>query len=91
MHEPALQVHSKAITMPGRALAGVITDMKTEIPAESYQLLEDYHQAVVLHLKALSADGAQNGDKTPSQAQLLDKLSELKALVNVRSDTSQQA
>lgn len=83
-------MHSKAITVPGRALAGIIAEMKAAIPAESYTLLEDYHQAVVSYLKALSADAAQSTDRTPLQTQLQGKLAEIKALVNVGSNESQR-
>ena len=81
-------MHSKAITVPGRALAGVIAEMKAAIPAESYSLLEDYHQAVVAHLKTLSADSTQSTDSTAFLAQPQGKLAEIKALVNVTSDRS---
>lgn len=75
-----MQVHSKAITVPGRALAGVISEMKTALPAESYQLLDSYHQDVVSYLKAMSTDDAQNAPDSTLQTQLQAKLIDLKAL-----------
>lgn len=77
--ESMLQVHSKAITIPGRALAGVIAELKAAMP-ESHQLLDSFHQDVVACLKAMSANDAQNNNTNELQTRLEGKLEDLKAL-----------
>ena len=55
--------------------------MKTTIPAESYQLLDSYHQDVVSYLKAMSTDAAQDAPTLHTQLQA--KLTDLKTLEQI--------
>jgi hypothetical protein len=82
-----LQVHQKAVSVPGRALAGVINKLKgtgssdtTSVPEADYRLLIEYHSLVVAWLKAQS--GAAGEDETTALKQQLDsKSAQLKGLV----------
>lgn len=85
-----LQVHNRAITMPGRALAGVIAEMKSDLPIESSQLLDSFHQDVVSYLKAMSADDAQKEGNAALQSRLQDKLTDLKALGHAGANNTDQ-
>ncbi|BDA42327.1 E3 UFM1-protein ligase 1 homolog [Coccomyxa sp. Obi] len=60
-----MQVHGCAVSVPGRALSGVIEGLKGGLSEETYDLLFNFHADVVNMLK--SGDGAQS-------AQLQEKL-----------------
>ncbi|KAL0031439.1 hypothetical protein WJX77_000485 [Trebouxia sp. C0004] len=42
-----MQVHGKAVTVPGRALAGIISNLKGTLEPGDFDLLQSYHQTVV--------------------------------------------
>lgn len=82
-----LQVHGKAVTVPGRALAGIIGSLKISLEPDSFELLHSYHQLVVNHLRALSTDTASGTETGEMQDQLAAKLGALKAMVGAQQDT----
>ena len=78
----AAQVHCKAITVPGRALAGIISCLKADLEPEAFDLLQSFHQQVVNHLRAVSAqDPSVGSELVAKQEELVDKLGPLKSLV----------
>lgn len=82
-----LQVHAKAITVPGRALAGIIADLRTSLEPDSFDLLQSYHQLVVNHLRAMSAEASPEPELEVTQEQLAAKLQAVKSIAGVREDT----
>lgn len=46
------QVHSCAVSIPGRALGGVIEGMKKHLPEDVYSIASNFHRDVVTLLKA---------------------------------------
>ena len=82
MH-PALQVYSKAVTVPGRALAGIISNLKASIEADAFDVLHAYHQMVVSHLRAMSSGSSSEPEVKAMQDQLSDRLDSLKALAGI--------
>ena len=75
---PALarQVHGCALSVPGRALGGVIEGLKQGLPEGVHALLAGFHAGVVGYLKAGGGEGAAQ------QKELLDEqLLQLKAAV----------
>lgn len=81
--QPDLQVYSKAVTVPGRALAGIITNLKACIEPEAFDVLHTYHQLVVSHLKAMSSGSSDDAEVKAMQEQLSDRLDSLKALAGI--------
>lgn len=81
-----MQVHGKAITVPGRALAGIIADLKTSLESDSFELLQSYHQLVVNHLRAMSAETSSEPELEFMQEQLAAKLQAVKSMAGVRSE-----
>lgn len=81
--QPDLQVHSKAVTVPGRALAGIITNLKACIEPEAFDVLHAYHQLVVSHLRAMSSGSSIDPEVKAMQEQLSDQLDSLKALAGI--------
>ncbi|DBB10622.1 TPA: hypothetical protein ACH3X3_007133 [Trebouxia sp. C0006] len=80
-----MQVHGKAVTVPGRALAGIISNLKGTLEPGDFDLLQSYHQTVVSHLRAVSSDGSSSREVEAIQEQLFTNLPLLKALN--RTDT----
>lgn len=78
-----LQAHGKAVSVPGRALAGIITHLKASLDPESYDLLQSYHQLVVSHLRALSTDTSSAQELDEMQEQLAAKLQGVKSMAGV--------
>ncbi|KAA6426767.1 MAG: hypothetical protein FRX49_03092 [Trebouxia sp. A1-2] len=74
-----MQVHGKAVTVPGRALAGVISSLKGSLEPKDFDLLQSYHQTVVSHLRAIS-DGSSSTEVDVIQEKLSTNLPLLKAL-----------
>lgn len=74
-----MQVHGKAVTVPGRALAGVISSLKGSLEPGDFDLLQSYHQTVVSHLRAIS-DGSSSTEVDVIQEKLSTNLPLLKAL-----------
>ena len=89
LHLPAdcmqceLQVYSKAVTVPGRALAGIISNLKACIDPEAFDVLHAYHQLVVSHLRAMSSGSSSDPEVKAMQEQLSDRLDSLKALAGI--------
>jgi len=46
------QVHSCAVSIPGRGLGGVIEGMKKDLPEDVYSIVSRFHADVVSLLKA---------------------------------------
>lgn len=78
-----LQVNGKAVSVPGRALAGIITHLKASLEPDSYDLLQSYHQLVVSHLRALSTDTSSAQELDEMQEQLAAKLQSVKHMAGV--------
>lgn len=72
--------------MPGRALAGIIADLKTSLESDSFELLQSYHQLVVNHLRAMSAETSSEPELEFMQEQLAAKLQAVKSMAGVRSE-----
>lgn len=81
-----LQVHGKAVSVPGRALAGIITHLKASLEPDSFGLLQSYHQLVVDHLRAMSAETSSEPELSTMQEQLKAKLHSIKSMVGVEGD-----
>ena len=47
-----MQVHSCAVSIPGRALGGVIEGLKIDLPENVYSTVHTFHADVVMLLKA---------------------------------------
>jgi len=75
-----VQVHGKAVTVPGRALAGIISNLKGTLEPGDFDLLQSYHQTVVSHLRAVPSDGSSSPEVEAIQEQLFTNLPLLKAL-----------
>ena len=86
-----LQVHGKAVSVPGRALAGIITHLKASLEPDSFDLLQSYHQLVVNHLRAMSAETSSDSEVGTMQEQLAAKLQSVKSMVGVGGDTQLHA
>lgn len=82
-----LQVHGKAVSVPGRALAGIITHLKASLQPDSFELLQSYHQLVVNQLRAMSAETSSESDLGTMQEQLAAKLHSVKSMVGVGGST----
>lgn len=52
MNHVFLQVHSCSVSIPGRALGGVIEGMRKDLPEEVYSIVTRFHSDVVTLLKA---------------------------------------
>lgn len=78
------QVRGKAITVPGRALAGIIAGLRTSLESDSFELLQSYHQLVVNHLRAMSAETPSEPELGVMQEQLATKLQAIKSMAGVR-------
>ena len=78
-----LQVHGKAVTVPGRALAGIITNLKDSLDPEASELLQSYHQLVVNFLRSLSSDTSLSPKAHALQEKLAAKLPVLKSVVGL--------
>ena len=79
-----LQVHGKAVTVPGRALAGIISNLKANLEPEAFELLQTYHQMVVSNLRVTSSPDTSSSAEVPkTQQELADKLTGLKALASI--------
>ena len=78
-----LQVYSKAVTVPGRALAGIIANLKANLEPEAFNVLHAYHQLVVSHLRAMSSGSSGDPEVKAMQEQLSDRLDSLKALAGI--------
>lgn len=83
-----LQVHGKAVSVPGRALAGIITHLKASLEPDSFDLLQSYHQLVVNHLRAMSAETPIESELGTMQEQLAAKLQSVKAMVSVATEAT---
>ena len=59
------QVHGKATSIPGKALAGVIALLKSDLPAEQFQQLNEFHSMVVERLRQQNSE-----EQDPKLAQL---------------------
>ena len=46
-----LQVYGRAVSVPGKAIAGVLSNMKEDVKEESYLRLDEFHKLVVASLK----------------------------------------
>ncbi|KAL3152351.1 hypothetical protein ABBQ32_001414 [Trebouxia sp. C0010 RCD-2024] len=79
-----MQVRGKAITVPGRALAGIIAGLRTSLESDSFELLQSYHQLVVNHLRAMSAETPSEPELGVMQEQLATKLQAIKSMAGVR-------
>ena len=49
-----VQVNGRATSIPGKALAGVITHLKASLQPEDAKLLSDFHELVVQSLRSES-------------------------------------
>ena len=52
MNHVFLQVHSCSVSIPGRALGGVIEGLRKDLPEEVYSMVSGFHSDVVTLLKA---------------------------------------
>jgi len=80
-----VQVHNKALQIPGRAIAIAISGLKDHIPETGYTTLMEYHSATVKLIALLSAGSYSEDDCTAdrilSKRELLEsRMSQLKAL-----------
>ncbi len=69
-----LQVHGCAVSVPGRALGGVIEGLREGLPEGVHALLAAFHAGVVAFLKAGGGEGA-----AAQSAQLEAQLPQLRA------------
>jgi len=74
-------VHGKATSIPGKALAGVISLLKADLPAERFKQLNDFHSMVVDRLRLQNSE-----EQDPSLGKLL---LAVKAMAGIRSDQEQ--
>ena len=81
-----LQVHGRAVTVPGRALAGIIASLKTSLEPDCFELLQAFHQQVVSHLRAMSTEAASATANGEMQDQLAARLGALKSMVGAQQD-----
>ncbi len=81
-----MQVHGKAVTVPGRSLAGIISSLKDSMEPDSFDLLQSYHQMVVNHLRAMSTESNSSAEVKTMQDQLANKLGSLKGLAGIEKD-----
>ena len=79
-----MQVHGKAVSVPGRALAGIISSLKGSMEPDSFELLQLYHQMVVNYLRATSSASKSAPEVETMQQQLADKLESVKALAGIK-------
>lgn len=77
-----LQAAGKAISIPGKALAGVIDQLKGALPSEQFSQLAEMHKLVVNDLR--SQDNEQN-------PRLLVLMPSLKAMTGVQQANFTQA
>lgn len=74
----------RLVSVPGRALGGVLQRLQLELPEPSYQLLQGFHDAVVESLKLASAEGAESAARAAALGeQLAAQLPALKALAGL--------
>lgn len=67
-----LQVHNAAISIPGRALSGVINSLKKGIDEDVFSLVSGFHADVVSLLK--NSGSENDGSAAALQERLQDKL-----------------
>ena len=79
-------MHGKAVSVPGRALAGIIAHLKASLEPDSFDRLQSYHQLVVNHLRAMSAETSSEPELSTMQEQLTAKLPSIKAMVGVEGN-----
>ncbi|CAM8879117.1 unnamed protein product [Rhodiola kirilowii] len=81
-----VQVYSRALQAPGRAINACITRLEDKLDASSYKILLDYHRATVTLLALMSASVGDEedctSDRTLTKRELLESLMpSLKSLV----------
>ena len=54
------QVHGKATSIPGKALAGVIALLEPDLPAKQFQQLDEFHSMVVERLRLQDSQGQED-------------------------------
>ncbi|KAA8549721.1 hypothetical protein F0562_001261 [Nyssa sinensis] len=86
-----IQVYSKALQAPGRAISVAVSRLKEKLDDSAYRILMDYHSATVTLLSLISAatDDEQDctSDRTTSKRELLESL--MPALKGLVLSTSQ--
>lgn len=80
-----VQVHNKALQIPGRAISIAVSGLKDRIPETGYTTLMEYHSATVKLIALLSAGSYSEDDCTAdrilSKRELLEsRMTQLKAL-----------
>ena len=77
-----LQLHGRAMSVPGKALSGVIGVLQSELPPGPFQELAQFHSLVVESLRSHSPENA------PKLAALLPKI---KGMTGVGAGTQDAA
>jgi hypothetical protein len=73
---------NKLMSIPGRAIGGVLVLLQGQLEEEQHTLVQQFHERVVESLKAGSADGAGAGD-AESQQSMHALVSQVKQLAGV--------
>lgn len=81
-----LKTSNKLVSIPGRAMGGVLALLQAKMAPEQHSLLQQFHELVVDSLKAASACKAA-GLSSESQQQLDKLLPDVKSLVGVETAT----
>jgi hypothetical protein len=78
---------SRAVSIPGRAIGGVLAMLQPQLEAQQHELLQAFHEGVVASLKAAPGGGAAAGEQQQQQQQQQQRLAaqvpQLKALAGV--------
>jgi len=78
------QATGKLISVPGKAITGVLTELEGELGAETFQLVMGFHQDVVAYIRARSQGG--EGEESELLDGLLARMSALRAACSIEDE-----
>eukprot|EP00803_Ostreobium_quekettii_P004714 evm.model.scf_1673.1 EVM.evm.TU.scf_1673.1 scf_1673:10433-21504(-) len=75
------QIHNSAVSIPGKAIAGVLLSMKADMEEDAYLLLDEFHKLVVASLKEQSRSAPISPEEVAEVLQV--KLAMVKAALGI--------